>query len=142
MEHRLTVYVAASSKELERAEKAMKFIRSHDCLELASDWASTIRAVGAANKGVPGFTAYHAAQEAMERVERCDILWLLIPETPSFGAGYEMGYFMRRPAWRPLIISGGPRDASIFQTVASAWYATDQEAEHDILSHGEASRKP
>ena len=84
------VYVAGSSREMERAESAMTLLRSHG-VEVAYDWCAAMRRDGPDSEMLrPALVA--GLRTALAAVRRSEVLWLLDPEQPTTGAWCELGY--------------------------------------------------
>lgn len=120
----MRVYVSGSSLELRRAREAMRLVSEagHD---LVLDWTRDIAAVGCAQ----GYRLSRArrreiAGRDLVAVDRCDLLWLLIPQYSSAGAWVEFG--RAHAAGKRLIASGTPADrAPLFAELADHIFPTD-----------------
>lgn len=101
------VYIAASSAELERAEKAMAAATAAG-LVVAYDWTRDIRAAQAAghqdDSSVSPENQLRCAQADIDGVRSSDVFWLLSPAESSFGAGVELGVAIE--ALKCTVISG------------------------------------
>ena len=121
------VYVAASSKELERAENAIQALLDlgHS---VAHDWPAMIRRVGSANPAdaSPELNAQWANEDLAE-LESSEVLWLLMPAEGGFGAAVELGFALGKEDMH-IVVSGPAVRRSIFTSLACAEYATDAEA--------------
>ena len=115
----LRVYIAGSSKELERAEKAAEMIREIPGIEIVSQWVQCIQDVGASNPKAKEWQRRKWADGDLLRVARSDLFWALLPTTPTAGLWFEWGY-ARRKLIR-VIASGGERYQSIFTSLAD-WH--------------------
>lgn len=118
-------YVAASSRELDRARRVMDALRLHGA-EVVSTWVEAIEAVGAANEGLSPAARKHAAETCLQEVASADVLLLLVPDGPSgIGCGVELGYAM---AWRgKRIIAAGRTERTIFAALCDEEHASDLE---------------
>jgi len=86
------VYVAGSSKEMERAERVMNALRAAGH-EITADWVAKIREVGVANPA--DFTVRLAAAQAdLDGVNNADAFVFLhpAPGVQTTGAWVELGY--------------------------------------------------
>lgn len=112
------VYVAASSADIDRAERWMAALRDAGH-QVTSTWTANVRKVGAANPR-------HASEaervlwstDCFVQISASDLVWLLVPppEKPSFGAWIEVGYALacqQLEGTRSLISSGDTKQ-SIF----------------------------
>lgn len=89
-----SVYVACSSKEMDRARAAFDMVRGSPHVNLAFDWIAQIEAVGDANpppkkNGEDIKLRRHWAQQAMGEAALADILWVLLPESETVGLWFE-----------------------------------------------------
>lgn len=132
MTEKLSVYIAASSAEIDRAAKWGDFARTAG-FEVTSNWVENIRKVtaeragGNLNEGAnPRFVSVAErrgwANENLDNIERAAVFWLLVPSaaTPSQGAYYEFGYATK--AGKYTIASGGEQR---FVFTAKAWNLAD-----------------
>jgi hypothetical protein len=88
----LRIYVAASSGEMERAEKWMAKLRAAGHT-VTSSWPEVVRKVGSANPmTAPRELRAQWAMTDLQEVEQSNALWLLLPEKPSAGAYTEFGF--------------------------------------------------
>ena len=87
----MKVYVAGSSKEPHRARDAFDMVRRAGH-EVSHDWVGNIRKFGGSIlKGWGRSELRREARIREEHVLKSDLLWLLIPETPSQGCWFELG---------------------------------------------------
>ena len=91
----MIVYLSASSSERDRARWALDCIKDAPDLVLAHDWLSEIedKYGGIANHGITLEAAGPIAWTSIAHVARSGLLWLLVPEKPTMGAGVELGAF-------------------------------------------------
>ena len=127
------VYVAASSRELERAEAAIQALKDLGHT-VTHEWPPLVRAVGEANpQGATDDMRYHWAFEDLAGVAAADVFWLLMPYSEGFGAGVELGYAIA--SFTPVVVSG-PHKRSIFAACAETVYNTDLDALKAEFGHG------
>jgi hypothetical protein len=118
-----TVYIAASSADIERAEHWRDRLIAAG-VHVNSSWMAGIRAVGAANPrdASPEQRAMWARQCLLEVVE-ADVLWLLVPSgATSFGACWESGAASVSDV---RIISSGDTLRSIFTALGDEFSDDD-----------------
>jgi nucleoside 2-deoxyribosyltransferase len=131
----LKVYVAGSSKQLERAADAMGQIKAAGHY-ITHNWVRSIEEAGAANP--PETTPAQRNQWALEclrGVYECDVLLLLVTnEAESFGMPFEMGFAYSEQCHAIMdqkepkrIVTSGTCDA-IFVGLANAHYDRDDKA--------------
>ncbi len=131
----MIVYVSASSSERPRARWALDCIKEAPDLVLASDWLTDIEDQygGQANRGIVLEDAGVIARATIRDVARSGLLWLLVPERASMGAGVELGAFAMAKnagvyAPRKIIASGPGPDVSIFVGLADLYFTHDNDA--------------
>lgn len=137
----LRVYVAASSREMDRARAAMTALRMHG-VEVTVDWVAAIEAAGAANEGLSDEDRQRYAREDLDGVCVADVVWLLMPTTPTAGAYVELGYALARREVQddsdctrtPIVISGPGQERCIFAALADRCVATDADALAAVLA--------
>lgn len=130
-EHRTVkrVYIAGSSKEVERACRMAKLLSTAGT-EVVSGWMNRV----GITEDIPNDP--NASREELERranenvmeVRSCDLLWLLAPSTYSLGAYFELG---QADALKKVLIASGrilDLRASIFSTRAHREFEDDYEA--------------
>ncbi len=123
-----SVYVAASSDELARANWAMKKVRTEGWT-VASDWVAAIgHAGGVANPtDAPREDRQRWSRTAFGAIDMADALWLLAPEVGhGRGAFVELGFALAQRM--PVVVSGSRHASSIFTSLANAEVETDDEA--------------
>lgn len=130
----MKIYVAGSSRELERAEAAMVAIKGSD-LELSHNWVQQIRDVGQANPVEREAQRKAWVIDSLEKVRLSAVLWLLLPRSPTIGAWVELGaaaaFDLGQAGPRRLIVTSGEADdryRSIFTALATRHFDTDGEA--------------
>jgi hypothetical protein len=105
------VYIAASSRELERVRWAQRALASVGAI-LTYDWVPYIdRAIasGIPETRMPTSARREQAIRDTEGVRSCDLLWWLAPTEPTRGAWFELGIACER-ASRPIIIVSGTEE--------------------------------
>jgi hypothetical protein len=129
------VYVAASSGEIERAEKWMKALRDAGIV-VQSTWPEVIRKSG----GVANPMSATREQRRewsftdLAEVKKAEILWLLCPNVPTIGAYVELGFACgSSEAANPrTLIASGIEPRTIFTSICG-YYETDELAFDAIL---------
>lgn len=133
----LRVYIAASSREMDRARAAMFALRAWGC-EITEDWVAAIEAAGAANEGLSDEDRRRYAGADLRGVADADVFWLLAPETPSAGCWVEMGYALSHTTWGQsparIIVSGPGRARCIFAALADVEVDTDAAGLEAVLA--------
>lgn len=124
------VYIAASSDEINRAERWSAWLRVRGA-DVVSTWPACVRAVGAANP--------HDASRGQRRswsggclleVATCDVLWLLVPAVGhGRGAYAELG---AAHALNKRLVASGDVLQSVFTAQAEEFH-TDAEAAMAII---------
>lgn len=114
----LRVYVAASSRELERVDRALAKLGGLTEVEVTYRWIDDMRAdmaKGRSDKDLSRDEAMEAGHKCLLGVVHADVFWLLYPNEPTRGAWVEFGYA------RALYDLGGTGDFQIgdFQIVVS-----------------------
>ena len=140
----LKIYVAASSKEMDRAQKAMDWVKTTWGLELAHDWVADIKQRAERGLTDDDLTMEEAARFVgadINAILQSNVLWLLLPTTPTTGAWieYGIGIVARRlgnatGTDRYLICSGGAGVPPIFTVAANAILDTDEAAKEWLLT--------
>lgn len=128
----LHIYVAGSSKEIERAEAMVSALRvaGH---HITLDWAAEMRKAGAADKDLPIERVREAARADLAAVDTADLVVLLTPavDKPSAGAWSELtwAYAHQIPVW--VVRARGIPQFCIFTSLAEelggAMFDTDEE---------------
>lgn len=130
------IYVAASSAEIDRAEKWMAALRK-DGIVVTSTWPETIRRVqaeralslkDACNPKVATVSDRRMwSMENINAVINAEVFWLLVPgpENPSQGA-----YFEFATAWRErkLTFASGGDQKFVFTSLAHSLFEQDEYA--------------
>lgn len=99
--NKIHVYVAGSSREMDRVDRALANLALVDNIEITYRWIDDMRRDIAAGK--PGDIALSRSEAAAARrlclnkgVGDADFLWLLYPIEPTRGAWVELGYALAR----------------------------------------------
>lgn len=142
----MIVYLSASSSERDRARWALDCVMEAPDLVLAHDWLQEIedRYGGVANRGVTLEDAVLIAWASIRHVERSGLLWFLVPETATMGAGVELGAFaMQKRIGKPgLIVASGPGpDVSVFVALADIYFEHDTDALKYLYEYARADRE-
>ncbi len=129
----MKIYVAASSREMDRASVAFELVKACPDLELAHDWIAQIKAVGAANPPAANYLRRQWALKDLEAVKAAPIFWFLLPTTETVGAWCELTAaavfdMSQRGPKRLIVTSGNDSMRSIFSALAHRHYQTDSEA--------------
>lgn len=129
----ISVYVAAASAEIERAEHAMAACREAG-LTVVSTWAENIRRVGASNpRDASRRDRMRWAHDDLAQVASADLLWLLVPPvgTATIGAWIEFGSVI---AWKPgRVVASGDTMSTIFCALVDREYTSDGSALEAVL---------
>lgn len=117
---KLSVYVCGASSEPARVRAAMGAVSAIPGCVVALDWLAPIEAGATANAGHSRADRIQYAEADLAAVASAHALWLLVPNTPSFGAGAEFGYSLaaRAAGIRIAIIASGSIERSIFTSLA------------------------
>lgn len=117
----MRVYVAASSKQLDRARAAMAQLRAAGHT-VTHDWPTIIEARGTANPlDATDDERWDWAIDDLEGVKAADVLWFLVPAEEGAGAFVELGYAL---AIKKPVICSGAYARSIF-TAMTVCYDRD-----------------
>lgn len=91
----LRVYVAASSRELERVDRALEGLSKIPNVEVTYRWIDDMReqmAKGRTDKDLTREEALEVGDACLQGVYDADLVWLLYPNEPTRGAWVELGY--------------------------------------------------
>lgn len=91
----LRVYVAASSREMERVDRALERLGGLTEVEVTYRWIDDMRAEmakGRSDKDLSREEAMEAGHKCLRGVVHADVFWLLYPNEPTRGAWVEFGY--------------------------------------------------
>ncbi len=129
---RLHIYVAGSSKEIERAEAMVTALRAAGH-HITLDWAAEMRRAGAADKDLPIERIRGVARADLTAVDTADLVVLLTPtvDKPSAGAWSELTWAFAHqiPVW--IVRARGIPQFCIFSSLAEelggATFDTDEE---------------
>lgn len=109
----LSVYIAASSREVERVQAAQRAVAERGW-DLTLDWLSPMLENIAAGRLDSSLSDAEAAQYAVDdlmAIDSADVVWFLCPGQPTKGAYVELGYALGRGI--PVVCSGAR--SSIFE---------------------------
>ncbi len=121
----ISVYVACSSRELDRAKHWMAELRAVG-IDVTSKWAENIEEVGEANpRGASDADRFKWSRQDLADVASADVLWFLVPEEASGGGAYfEAGY---AHAVGCQVFFSGDTKQSIFASMGEE-FSRDQDA--------------
>lgn len=128
----MRIYIAGSSREIERAERAIKAVRELGHT-ITVDWPAAMRAEAANGKGDHALTPEEQkryAEADLDGVAGADLVWLLIPdrENPSVGAWFEAGYALAIARYHEpstAIVASGVVGGYIFARVLDRLFEDD-----------------
>ncbi len=137
---RPTIYVAGSSRHLERARRAMDAAERLG-FALLYDWALFVELNGGrANEGLDPQAAELSASACLDAAIGADVLWCLLdPELRSPGMHVELGARLYTRGRDHILLSGRGPAASIFYT-GLAHVPTDEQAAELLELEVEARR--
>jgi hypothetical protein len=107
-----TIYIAGSSKELDRASHAMARAREFG-FRIAHDWVADVLREGSSND-VPEDVAMRCADDDLRAAVTADVMWLLLGPHVSRGAHGELCARIFHRGRGGIVISGGRPTDSIF----------------------------
>lgn len=117
-----TIYIAASSYELDRARAAMAMARASG-YEITHDWTLSVAEHGGNPLRLPSADRRRFACADLDAIDNADVVWLLATDDHvSRGANIEYGYALASRAF--VIVSGAVR-GSIFYDVSQARFPDD-----------------
>lgn len=129
-----SIYVAAATQEIQRAEEFVTQIRSITGLRMSHDWIPHIKRAISEQRQDSDYTAWERAGFATSDiigVARSDVFVLLAPENGGRGCWVEYGYALalQQMRGRPRIAVAGPHARkSIFTELADRHFDTDAQA--------------
>lgn len=91
----LRVYVAASSREMERVDRALAMLGGLTEVVVTYRWIDDMRAEmakGRSDKDLSRDEAMEAGHKCLLGVAQAEVVWLLYPNEPTRGAWVELGY--------------------------------------------------
>jgi nucleoside 2-deoxyribosyltransferase len=124
------VYVAGSSRELERAERVIAEAQRRGFI-VTQDWPAAVRAAGASNEGLTHEQRTSAARECMRGVHTADAVVLLVPAAgvETIGAWFELGYAVSRGLRVFASTPAGREESTVFLALhAVSTLSSDQDA--------------
>jgi hypothetical protein len=133
----MKIYVAASSREIDRAEAAMAYARGRGHT-IPFDWTVPVReniAAGLSDRDLDDVSARRQAREDRNGIEDSDALLFLSPTQPTNGAWWELGFAHGLWVCRSKIaivvsyLPGAPRQC-IFEEIQAVCYTSDEAAVH------------
>lgn len=130
----MKVYVAGSSRELDRARAAIAACRARGW-HVTGDWPAEIaRAGGRANRGLSPAERRGAAVSCLHGVRQADAFWLLVPgeDSPSAGCWVELGVALEAGPGIAIVASGDT-GRSVF--CAGTVEVPDDQAALEALAH-------
>jgi len=133
------LYIAGSSKELERCEGAIRLMGKFGFV-ITCDWVAAVKAEGLANEGLDDEKRMHYAAADIHGVQDADLFWLMAPNT-STGAWTELGIALARSLRPCIVVSGPARQKSIFASLADYETDSDLDALLYILRWRESCRE-
>lgn len=128
----MKIYVAGSSRELDRARAAIAACRARGW-QVTGDWPAEIDRAGRANRGLSLAERRGAAVSCLHGVRQADALWLLVPgeDVPSAGCWVELGVALEAGP-RIAIVASGDTERSVF--CAGTIETTDDQAALEALA--------
>jgi len=130
----MRVFVAGSSKELERAERFIARVNAIHGLEVAYDWPAIIRAHDGQANGLTHEESYGLSLREIESIESAQALVLLLPApgNESIGMWVELG--LCRNSCGFIAFSGDNPERTIFYGMAEKLTKNDDEALEWLVS--------
>jgi len=113
----MRIYVAASSKELDRAKRVIAMVERSEGLKITFDWTKDIEQATVPDASLLMDARCISAGADLRGVWECDVLWLLMPAVSSFGAATEHGYAIAKGK---RVVTSGCRDTGIWRVCAEA----------------------
>lgn len=131
----LRVYVIGASAEIDRVEGVIAKLREAGGIEITHDWTEDVRAARAAGHATDAALSDREARcyamNDVEGVEAAQVVLLLAPASPSFGAGFELG--LAFTVCHDAIVCGPHARASIFTRLAGCVLDTDEAGVAEVL---------
>ena len=130
------VYVAGASAQLQRARRAMGWVREAPELTLAHDWTAQVQADREAGKQDADLLQVQQCARAFEdfaAIRESDIFWALVPQPDvrTTGLWVELGWALRaRDGNQPIraVCSGDSCRKRLFVAASDAMFSTDSSA--------------
>lgn len=104
------VYVAASSREVERVRRCQALAAEWGW-ELTLDWLTPMLANidrGVRDTDLPADEQHRHAEEDRMAIYAANLVWFLAPNAPTKGAWYELGW--AHGIGKPVVVSGCAAD--------------------------------
>lgn len=126
------VYVAGSSKEIDRVQVAQQAVVDAGA-SISFDWTAVVVAnmrAGITDEMLPPAIKRRHARADLGGIERADVFWLLLPETPSIGAWVELGSALAaaKGHGRPVVVASGHGPRPLFAELCDAILHSDEDA--------------
>jgi hypothetical protein len=124
----ISVYVAAASAEVERAERVMSMLRERGC-SIVGDWTDDVRDQrrrALTDADLTDADARAASDRCLDAIDACDVLLYLAPAQPSTGASAELGYALHPMTGARVVVAGPHARSSIFSRRADIRAASDE----------------
>lgn len=127
--YRMKIYIAGSSQELGRCERAILFATSLG-FHITYDWTSSVRsaiAQGVLEHEMPFEQRAHQARRDLDAVKDADAVVLLAPEkgAPSRGCWVELGYALGLDRRVFCIRSPHTANEGLFESLGTTVYASN-----------------
>lgn len=121
----MKIYVCGGSSEMDVVAERMRQLREMGHI-ITCDWVEAIRAVGEANPRNASHEQRAAwGTEDLHGIEGADLVWVMLPVSPSLGCAFEAGFAIRNGS--AVIVSGDWR-ATIFSAQAEARFDEHDQA--------------
>lgn len=104
------VYVAGSSREIDRARAAIAVLRAAGVEIWGDEWITDVERWGSGGETLSDADRAARARRACHAIENVDVILVLWPHTASAGAWIELGYALREggaTADLQIVIAGG-----------------------------------
>jgi hypothetical protein len=125
----MKIYVAASSREIDRAEAAMAYDRGRGHT-IGFDWTVDMRKNAVPDRDLDAVSARKYALKDMDGIAASDALLFLSPVQPTKGAWWELGFAHGRN--KIVVVSyllNAPRQC-IFEGLETVCFDGDEAAVH------------
>lgn len=132
IEEQIRIYIAASSKDVERAECWTSRLAATGRFIITSAWVDEVKVNGSNKSILSHDQRYKLADDCQAGVENADVVWVLMPVDSSMGAFWEFGF---ATAYKlATCVSGNNQHASVFTALAKYRFETDEQA-FDFISN-------